>query len=123
MDDPKIIETISVWKDPLGYPWATYLWVVAIACAASVVKHINSVKHFKIRRLLVDLFTAGFMGVVAFWLCEAREIRGPMSAVAFAVAGAMGNRFLAELENIWRIKFGLKAAPKQENPPEDESAH
>lgn len=105
--DTKIIESITVWRDPLGYPWTTYLWVIVIACVASVIKHLNSAKKFKRGRLLVDVLTAGAIGVLTFWLCEAREIRGPMSAVIIATAGAMGNRAWVEFENIWRMKVGL----------------
>jgi hypothetical protein len=106
--DPKVIETLASWKDPLGYPWSTYAWVVFIACLAGVVKHLNGMKSFRFWKLVVDAITAGFMGVVAFWLCEVREIHGPLSAVLIAIAGAMGNRCWTELENIWRIKFGIK---------------
>ncbi len=106
--DPKLIEHITVWKDPLGYPWTTYLWVILVACVAGLVKHLNSVKKFKAGKMVVDMITAGFVGVIVFWLCEARDIHGPMSAVAIAISGAMGNRCFTELENIWRIKFGLK---------------
>lgn len=106
--DPKVIESLSAWKDPLGYPWTTYLWVVFVACVAGFIKHLNASHQFSIRGLLVDVATAGFTGVVAFWLCEARDIHGPMSAVMIAVSGAMGNRCWKEFESIWRIKFGLK---------------
>jgi hypothetical protein len=116
--DPKLVESIPVWRDPLGYPWSTYLWVIVIACVASTVKYLNGMKKFRMGRLLIDILTAGFIGVLTFWLCEAREIRGPMSAVAIAVAGAMGNRAWAEFENIWRVKFGLKPA---EQPTQEEA--
>lgn len=106
--DPKVIETLVTWKDPLGYPWSTYLWVVCIACAAGIVKHLNGMKNFRFWRFAVDTITAGFMGPIAFWLCESREIHGPLSAVLIAIAGAMGIRCWTEFENIWRVKFGIK---------------
>jgi hypothetical protein len=106
--DPKVIESMAAWKDPLGYPWSTYLWVVGIACLAGVVKHLNGMERFRIGRLCIDLVTASFVGVVAFWLCKAKDIDGPMMAVAIALAGVMGNRFWTELENVWRIRFGIK---------------
>lgn len=112
--DTKWIETLSQWKDPLGYPWTTYIWVVFIACVASAVKHLNAMKRFRIGKLLLDMSTASVTGVITFWLCEARDIHGPMSAVAIAIAGAMGNRFWSELENVWRIKFGLKKSEDEE---------
>lgn len=106
--EPKIIESITVWKDPLGYPWTTYLWVIAIACFAGAIKHLNRMRQFKLGRLLIDVLTAAFIGILTFWVCEAYGIKGPMQAVAIGVVGAMGNRAWAEFENIWRIKIGLK---------------
>lgn len=113
--DPKVIEAVSQWKDPLGYPWTTYVWVIAVAGTVAGFRHLNSMKRFRLGKLLLDIGTAGVTGVITFWLCEARDIHGPMSAVAIAVAGAMGNRFWSEIENIWRIKFGLKK-PEYEEP-------
>lgn len=119
--DPKVIETLATWKDPLGYPWTTYLWVVFIACVAGLIKHLNAMKKFSLPKLVVDFLTAGFTGVIAFWLCEDRGIQGPLSAVLIAVAGAMGNRCWTEFENLWRIKFGLKKAEDPIEAPSEAS--
>lgn len=94
-------------KDPLGYPLSQYLWVIGIACIAGLIKHLNSMRQFRFGAILIDLITAGFTGVIAFWICEARGIEGNMSAVLIAIAGAMGNRCWKEFETIWRIKLGL----------------
>lgn len=106
--DPKVVENLAMWKDPLGYPWSTYLWVIFVACVAGLVKHLNGMKQFSMGKLLIDGVTASFTGIIAFWLCEAKDIHGPMSAVMIAIAGAMGNRCWKEFENVWRLKFGLK---------------
>ena len=106
--DPRILESITVWRDPLGYPWSTYLWVIAVACVAGAVKHVNRMQRFSMGRLMIDVLTAAFMGVLTFWVCEAYGVKGPMQAVSIAVIGAMGNRAWREFENIWRIKIGLK---------------
>lgn len=106
--DSKILEALASWRDPLGYPWSTYLWVILVACVAGIIKHLNAMRQFRLGKFVIDCITAGFTGVIAFWLCEARGITGPMSAVMIAIAGAMGNRCWSEFENIWRIKFGLK---------------
>lgn len=119
--DPKVIETLASWRDPLGYPWSTYLWVVLIACLAGLVKHLNSMSRFRLGKLLVDILTASFTGVIAFWLCKAKDIDGPMMAVVIAVAGLMGNRCWSEFENIWRLKFGLKQAEPAEVQDKDEA--
>lgn len=118
--EPKVIETLAGWKDPLGYPWSTYLWVLAIASIAGIIKHLNSAHKFKWRSLAVTCLTAGFTGVIVFWLCKARDIDGPMMAVMIAIAGAMGNRCWTQFENIWRLKLGLNQIDEKDR-TEDES--
>lgn len=119
--DTKVLEALAGWRDPLGYPWSTYLWVVMIACVAGVIKHLNGMRKFMLGKLLIDGITASFTGVIAFWLCEAKDIHGPMSAVLIATAGAMGNRCWSEFENIWRVKFGLKKVEAVESVEKDEA--
>lgn len=101
-------------NDPFGYPPKQYLWVILIACVGGLVKHMNSTKHFNWVRLVVDITTAGFTGVISFWACEAANIHGPMSAILIAVGGSMGNRAWSEFEALWKAKLGIKSdeAPK-----------
>lgn len=97
-------------KDPLGYPLGHYLWVILIACVGGAIRHINSMQRFAAGKALIDVVTAGFTGVITFWICEAWGIKGPMSAVMIAVGGLMGNRGWRELESLWRAKIGMAGA-------------
>lgn len=117
------------FKDPFGFPAVHYLWVLALACLGGLVKHLNSMQKLSWGKLLIDLITSGFTGVMTFWMCETANIHGPMSAVLISVGGLMGNRAWKEFEHVWRVKFGLKyedrredrappsSAPTNSNPP------
>jgi hypothetical protein len=94
-------------KDPFDYSITQYLWVVGIACIAGLVKHINNAKKVNGGKFLIDLITAGFTGVLTFWLCESINIHGPISAILIATGGLMGNRAWFEFENFWRVRFGI----------------
>lgn len=93
-------------KNPFGYPLETYLWVVGVACIAGVIKHINTAKKVTLVKLAIDVLTAGFMGVLTFWVLEAIPIRGPMAAVLIATGGLMGNKAMKEFEALYRARIG-----------------
>lgn len=95
-------------KNPFGYPLDTYLGVLVVACVAGVIKHINSTRKINVAKFFIDVLTAGFMGVVTFWLLEAIPIRGPMSAVLIAAGGLMGNKAVLELEALYKAKIGFR---------------
>ncbi len=96
--------------DPFGYKLSQYLWVIGIACVGGLVKHLNQAKQFSALKLVIDVITAGFTGVLTFWLCESIHVQGPVSAIMIAVGGLMGNRAWKEFENIWRAKLGINHA-------------
>jgi hypothetical protein len=100
-------------KDPFGYPIATYLWVFGVALGGGLVKYLNNDEHFSVFGLVRDLVTAGFAGILTFWLCEWTNVSGPMSAVLIATAGLMGTRALRGFESLYRGRMGM--------PPETES--
>jgi hypothetical protein len=98
-------------NNPFGYSAITYLWVIGLACAGGLVKYLNTpLKNFGLRLFIADLVSAGFMGLVTFWLCQWTGINGPLSAVLIGTSGLMGNRATKELEYIYRIKFGMRYA-------------
>jgi CHASE2 domain-containing sensor protein len=94
-------------KDPFGYPVSTYLWVFGLALIGGAVKYLNHSDKFSFIVLIRDLVTAGFAGLLTFWLCEWTNISGPLSAVLIATAGLMGTRALKEIENLYRLRMGL----------------
>lgn len=95
-------------NNPFGYSLITYLWVIGLACAGGIVKYLNGTKSFGFLILVRDIVTAGFMGLITFWLCQWTQISGPLSAILIATSGLMGNRAAKELEYIYRLKFGMR---------------
>lgn len=94
-------------KDPFGYPLLTYLWVVGLSAFGSMVRHLTSMDTFSVGKLLVDILSGGFTGLLTFWLCEWQDIQGPLSAFLIGVSGLMGARAWQEFANILRMRFGL----------------
>ncbi len=112
-------------KNPFGYPFLTYLWVIGLACFGGVVRHLNRMSKFVFSTFFIDLLTSGFTGLITFWLCEWGNIQGPMGAVLIATSGMMGNRAWQELERLWRIRIynmaGVTAEDeKKYSPPAEE---
>lgn len=95
-------------KDPFGYPVVTYLFVIGLACFGGLVKYLNTATEFKLVRLLIDVISSGFTGLLTFWLCEFLHISGSLSAVLIATSGLLGSRAWKEFENLWWAKFGVK---------------
>jgi hypothetical protein len=94
-------------KDPFGYSLSTYAWVIGVAVIGGAVKYLNDPDKFSFLRLFRDLTTAGFAGILTFWLCEWLNITGPLSAVLIAVSGLMGTQALKEMENLYLARLGL----------------
>jgi hypothetical protein len=94
-------------KDPFGYPLTTYLWVLGLALIGGAVKYLNQSTRFSWLLLVRDLVTAGFAGLMTFWICEWAAISGPLSAVLISTSGLMGTRALREIENLYRLRLGL----------------
>ncbi len=97
-------------KDPFGYPWGQYAEVAGLACAAGLIKYLNTVQEKRWLRMFIALATSGFTGVMTFWLCESLTIRGPMSALLISAGGLSGATAWRELENLWRLRLGLPVA-------------
>ena len=108
-------------ENPFGYSAVTYLWVIGLACAGGIVKYLNGTNGFTLRMLIRDIVTAGFMGLITFWLCQWTQINGPLSAILIATSGLMGNRAVKELEYIYRIKFGMRYEEELDTRGEHES--
>lgn len=94
-------------KNPFSYPPLTFLGVFALSALAGAVKYLNKspTDQLSIVRLLIEVVTSMFSGLLTFWLCEFAGIYGPLSAVLIAVAGLMGSRAWDELENLWKVKL------------------
>jgi hypothetical protein len=95
-------------KNPATDSLGTYLYAIGLAVLGGLVKYMNNTDRFKAWTLLRDLITAGFCGLLTFWMCEWMNIVGPLSAILIAASGLMGTRLLKEVENIYRIRMGLQ---------------
>lgn len=101
-------------KDPFGEPLSTYAWVIGLAILGGLVKYLNYTDRFRFWILVRDLITAGFCGLLTFWMCEWMTIGGPLSAVLIATSGLMGTRLLRELETFYKIRLGMVEGAKSQ---------
>lgn len=102
-------------KDPFGYSVGIYLWVFGLALIGGAVKYLNQKGPFTLMGLVRDLVTAGFAGLLTFWLCEYWKIGGPLSAVLIATSGLMGTRALRRIEDSYLAKVGLPSLGGADN--------
>lgn len=98
-------------KDPSSYSLLTYLSVVALAVvggAVNLMRRLNSHvwPNFNFMEIIGELTTSGFAGVMTFWLCEAADINGLITAVLIGISGHMGGRAIFIIEKWAEHKFG-----------------
>lgn len=98
-------------KDPTTYSWLTYAWVAGLSMLGGFVSFAQKVKAgrsrpFNIVELVGELITAGFAGVLTFFLCEAAGIGQIASAPLIGIAGHMGTRAIFLMERWAERKFG-----------------
>ena len=84
---------------PEYYSVITYLWVIGVAIAGSLVSRFQEWKEHKRKRIVIqeligELIVSGFCGIITFFLCEFLEVPQLMTAVFCSVAGKMGNQSL-----------------------------
>lgn len=100
-------------KDPTTYGWLTYAWVLGLSFAGGAVSFLRKVREgqsrvYNLIELFGEIFTAGFAGLLTFWLCEAANISPLLSAVFIGVAGHMGSRAIFMLEKTLEARFPRK---------------
>ena len=98
-------------KDPTTYSVLTYLWVVALAAWGGVVNYTRKVRageapRFSAMELVGEIFTAGFVGLLTFLLCEAAALNKLVSAALVGIAGHMGSRAIFMMERWAQRRFG-----------------
>ena len=101
-------------KDPLAYSILTYIWVVGLSAWGGVVGYLRNVKNgvthrFSLAELLGEITTSGFSGVLTFWLCEAANFNGLLTAALVGISGHMGSRALRGLEGVFQKHFPANA--------------
>ena len=110
-------------KDPSSYGWITYGWVFALACLGGATSFAAKVRTgaarwFNLTEMLGELFTSAFAGIVTFYLCEAAQFHGLMTAALVGVAGHMGSRAIFIMERFFEQRIlgqtGAMYPPREE---------
>ena len=117
-------------KDPTSYTLLTYAWGFALACLGGATSFAAKVRTgaarwFNLTELLGELFTSAFAGVITFYLCEAANMHGLMTAALVGIAGHMGSRAIFVMERFFEQRvLGQTAAmyPPREEPKHGEPA-
>lgn len=100
-------------KDPTSYSMLTYSWVIALAAVGGVVNFMRKLqaghaRAFNFVEFIGEVVTAGFTGVITFWLCEHAQISPLFTAALVGVSGHMGSRALYFFEKILATQFPQK---------------
>jgi hypothetical protein len=103
-------------KDPTTYTLLTYLWVVFLSAWGGFVSFWRKLKTgkaraFNVMELIGELVTSAFAGMLTFWLCEAANIDQLLTAAFVGIAGHMGSRAIAQMENWASKRFGGSNGP------------
>lgn|SRR5574343_981097 len=97
-------------KDPTSYSLITYFWVTGLSVVGGLVSYMHKLqlgirRPFSIIEFIGELVTAGFTGVITFWLCESSGISPLLSAVFVGISGHMGSRALYYIERMLEARI------------------
>lgn len=106
-------------KDPFGYPLFTYVWVIGLGLVGGLLRYLTTMERFNIIRLITEILSSGFIGLITFWMCEYQDLGKLMTAILVAIAGHLGGKVWDEFLNFFRLKFGGTTAP----PPTGTGGH
>jgi predicted CDP-diglyceride synthetase/phosphatidate cytidylyltransferase len=99
-------------KDPTSYSLLTYAWVIGLSITGGIVSFLRKVREgvarpFNLLELIGEAVTAGFVGVLTFWLCEASQLDPLLTAFLVGISGHMGNRLIYQFEQLLERKLDL----------------
>lgn len=81
-----------------------YVVAIVLATWGGVVKHIMTVKNqnaiFFTRDLLFHIIISGFVGMLAYFVCESASIGGATQALIVSITGHMGTETIASFKRI-----------------------
>lgn len=108
------IQSLPAWaqdRDPLDYPLRQYAFLLAIALLGGLVSFYNRVRSgaaqaWNVMHLVGELATAGFAGLLAFWMCAYAGTPHLVTAALVGVAGHMGTRAITAFEEWAAQRFG-----------------
>lgn len=76
---------------PFGYPLSDYAEVIIVGCFAGAIKYINTTERFTWLKFAINVLTAGFTAIMAFWVLKWGNVNnGGLMAFCLGVAGLMG---------------------------------
>jgi NhaP-type Na+/H+ and K+/H+ antiporter len=106
----------SATKDPLNYPLSQYGLMLAISLLGGFVSWYAKVKKGEIiasnlMALIGELATSALAGLLAFYVCEWANAEPVLTAAIVGVAGHMGTRGIAALEEFLQRWLERKATP------------
>lgn len=98
---------IQEFKEMLGYFWLTIL-----AIWGGTANYMTRLKEnktaFSFAELVGEWAISGFAGLITAFMCVEAGLTWQMTAVFTGVAGHLGGRTIAMLEDAFREKFNLK---------------
>ena len=97
-------------KDPVDYPWLTYLFVIAFSCWGGIVTLIQRYRLYKERRFSIievigELAISAFAGMLVYYFCTWLGLEGNLRSGLVGVAGHMGSRVIFMIEQAVKAKF------------------
>lgn len=92
-------------KNPLSYSLREYGVILGIAMLGGIARWVMAVKRGEssvanIMALIGEMAISAFAGLLAFWICEAFEIRSLITYAAAGLAGHAGASGIAWMERI-----------------------
>lgn len=89
---------------------APWFWVLFLSGWGGVVSYFHRIESGKVAfscfRLVVDITTSGFVGVLTYLLCESGNVPSALTAFFVGISGHMGTRGLFLLERKYTKFFG-----------------
>lgn len=118
--------------DPFDYPISRYLLFAAIGVMGGLVARLQywaggeqpHCLKCALFRLLADLLTSAFCGILIFWISAHFELSGVIAAALAGICGHMGSRSLFLLERLISNKLAryalIKSYPLDEPAPDQQ---
>lgn len=111
-------------KSPLDYSMREYAFFLIVSIAGGAVSWWNKVRTgvipaTSVNHLIGELVTAGFSGMLTFWLGELAGAPQLMTAVMAGIMGHMGTRGIALFEEWATRKFPVAAPAPPPRPSEE----
>lgn len=101
------------FRDPENWSFITWALVIGVGMMGGLVRWLNNVKNanprtFSIFEGFVEVFSSGFIGLLAFYLAESVGFNFEFSLFFAGTAGHYGVRFLYKAQAIIKKKIENK---------------